>query len=95
MPNHDQTTHLRISWAQLPPPIATPPGRLAHMEKIGIAASLTIATRGASQLEKLRHTDNWLLETTLQVDRLSDQLAEAKAHAQTIEQRRSAGGRGG
>ena len=68
---------------------------------LGIAASLTIAVRSTSQLHQLRDSDNRLLETTLQVDRLSDQLdtalegasmgdskrmVEAKAHAAAIEQ---------
>ena len=72
---------------------------------LGIAASLTIATRSTSQLHQLRDTDNRLLEVTLQVDRLSDQLdtalegasmgdtkrmAEAKTHAAAIEVRLAA-----
>jgi len=72
---------------------------------LGIAASLTIATRSSSQLKQLRDTDNRLLEITLQVDRLSDRLdtalesasmgdskrmADAKAHATAIEERLAA-----
>ena len=72
---------------------------------LGIAASLTIATRSTSQLQQLRSIDNRQLELTLQVDRLSDQLdtalesagmgdskrlADAQGHATAIEQRLAA-----
>ncbi|EJE52866.1 methyl-accepting chemotaxis protein [Acidovorax sp. CF316] len=69
---------------------------------LGVSASLVIASGSASQLDRLRHTDNRLLETTLQMERLSEhmdnaleaaamgdprRLNEAKGHAQAIEQR--------
>jgi len=72
---------------------------------LGVSTSLYIATSSASQLQLLRHTDNRLLEATLQVDRLSDHLdaalegasmgdskrmTEAQAHAAAIEQRLTA-----
>jgi methyl-accepting chemotaxis protein len=69
---------------------------------LGVSSSLFIASSSASQLNQLRHTDNRLLEATLQMERLSEhmdnaleaaamgdprKLQEAKAHAQAIERR--------
>lgn len=69
---------------------------------LGVSSSLVIASSSASQLNQLRHTDNRLLEVTLQMERLSERmdnaleaaamgdprrLEEAKKHAQEIEQR--------
>ena len=71
---------------------------------LGVSSSLVIASHSASQLNQLRHTDNRLLEATLQMERLSEhmdnaleaaamgdprRLEDAKAHALAIEQRLS------
>lgn len=68
---------------------------------LGVSCSLYIASHSSSLLEQLRNTDNRLLEATLQMERLSEhmdnaleaaamgdprKLAEAKVHAQAIEQ---------
>lgn len=69
---------------------------------LGVSGSLFIASRSATQLDQLRHTDVRMLEATLQMERLSEhmesalegaamgdpkRLEEAKGHARAIEQR--------